>query len=573
MQLTTVAFATLLPPKDNPRRVIDKTLIAGLAQSIRAGEILQNLLVRPDGEGTYRVVFGKRRFLALQLLKKEGAIDGDYQVPVGIKEGLSDDDARWLSTVENAQREQLHPLDEGEDFARLLQLGGSLDVLTERTGLSLATVKRRLALATLAPDVKKAFRAGTFGRSIAEALSLGSREQQRAVLESLQSEEPPDAEDIREMFLGQKPTLAMAIFPRERYTGTLTTDLFADEENTYFDDPEQFLALQREAVEALAEERRKTAAFVEVLHLYTVPWWQFREPEAGESSGVVINMHPSGVVEIREGLVRHNVEEPVAQATRQSPIAPRPTRERPAFAADLLRYAACQRSAAVQAALLFNPRKGKEAAATLLLLGFRRSFGVRLTAHTCHSAPATERNQRSHRSVEAIATHLAVRLGFTDDGSEGDRPDGITCLLDSPDALVVADNVSRLDDDKLDQLLILLPLLCLGQDHLDATDAGESLLNRVATGVDVALRSWWMPDAGFLSLLTREHLLQIAQATGASEYLKGMNGWTKKKLVEDLGAYLADHADPAKETDHRACDWIPGLLRFPAVKAIVEDTP
>jgi ParB family chromosome partitioning protein len=139
-------------------------------------------------------------------------------------------------------------------------------------------VKRRLALASLAPDVKKAFRAGTFGRSVAEALSLGSREQQRAVLESLQSEEPPDAEDIREMFLGQKPTLAMAIFPRERYTGTLTTDLFADEENTYFDDPELFLTLQREAVEALAEERRKTAAFVEVLHLYTVPWWQWRKP-------------------------------------------------------------------------------------------------------------------------------------------------------------------------------------------------------------------------------------------------------------------------------------------------------
>src|ERR1019366_291650 len=251
---------------------------------------------------------------------------------------------------------------EGEDFAKLFQVGGSVDVLTERTGLSAATVKRRLALATLAPDVKKAFRAGVFSRSVAEALSLGSREQQRAVLESLQSDEPPDAEDIREMFLGQKPTLAMAIFPRERYTGTLTTDLFADEENTYFDDPEQFLALQREAAEALAEERRKTASFVEVLHLYTVPWWQFREAEAGESSGVVINLHPSGVVEAREGLVRHDVEEPVAQATRTSPIAPRPSRERPAFTAELLRYAACQRSAAVQAVLLANPRKGKEAA-------------------------------------------------------------------------------------------------------------------------------------------------------------------------------------------------------------------
>lgn len=573
MQLTTVPLSTLLPPKDNPRRVIDKTLIAGLAQSIRSGEILQNLLVRPEGEGTYRVVFGKRRYLALQLLKKEGAIDGDYQVPVGIKEGLTDDDARWLSTIENAQREQLHPLDEGEDFARLLQLGGSLDVLTERTGLSAATVKRRLALATLAPEVKKVFRAGAIGRSVAEALSLGSREQQRAILESLESEEPPDVEDIREMFLAQKPTLAMAVFPRERYTGTLTTDLFADEETTYFDDVDQFLALQREAVEVLAAERRNTAAFVEVLNLYTVPWWQFREAEADEPSGLVINLHPSGAVEIRDGLALHDVEQPVVQATRTSPIAPRPARERPAFGAELLRYVAYQRSAAMQAALLANPRKGKEAAVVLLLLGFRRNFGVQLAAHACHAAPPAERGQRSHQSIEAVAVHLATRLGFNDSEATGtdDRQDGVTCLLDSPDALVISENVGRLSDEELDRLLVLLPLLCLGQDHLDSLDSGDSLLNRMAAGAGVALRSWWTPDAAFLGLLTREHLIGVAKAAGAAEHLTGMNGWTKKRLVEELTTYFADRADPQKEDGQQAREWLPGLLRFPAVKAIAED--
>src|SRR6185437_10890475 len=138
-------------------------------------------------------------------------------------------------------------------------------------------------------------------------------------------------------------------------------------------------------------------------------------------SGVVINMHPSGVVEVREGLARHDVEEPVAQATRTSPIAPRPTRERPAFTADLLRYVACQRSAAVQAALLADPRKGKEAAAVCLLLGFRRNFGVRLTPHACHSAAPAERGQRSHRTIEAMAVQLSNRLGFEDDEDPGDR--------------------------------------------------------------------------------------------------------------------------------------------------------
>jgi ParB family chromosome partitioning protein len=78
----TVPLSALLPPKDNPRRTLDQSLIPGLAQSILIDGVLQNLLVRPEGEDKYRVIFGKRRYLALQHLKKRGDIDENYQVPV-----------------------------------------------------------------------------------------------------------------------------------------------------------------------------------------------------------------------------------------------------------------------------------------------------------------------------------------------------------------------------------------------------------------------------------------------------------------------------------------------------------
>ena len=570
MLLTTVSLGSLLPPRGNPRRLLDQTQIAGLAQSIRIDGVLQNLVVRPEGEDQYRVIAGKRRFLALHHLKKEGAIDGDYQVPVDIRAGIDDQDAARLATVENVQREQLHPLDEGEAFAKLLQFGGTIEAIIGKTGLSAPTIKRRLALASLAPEAKKAFRSGLFNRSIAEALTLGSREQQRAVLESLQSEAPPDAEDIRDIFLGQKPTLSMAIFPRDRYAGTLTTDLFADEETTYFNDVDQFLALQTTAADELAEERRKTAAWVEVLHLYTVPWWQFREAAEGEPSGVVINLHPSGTVEIREGLVRHQVEDTVSQATRISPMTPRPTRERSVYGAELLRYAACQRSAAIQAALLANPRKAKETAVVLLLIGFRRDFGVRMTPHDCHAVPISERTQASYRMIgEAIDRSLTL-LAFPVEGDEAERLDREQRLIDGPDLVAVQEAVRRLPDDELERLLVLLPILCLGQDHLEVVDEGNTLLNQVAGDIAVAMRTWWTPDAAFLALLTRDQLLQAAGECGAGAHLTGMNGWTKRRLVEDLAAYFADHADPAKEADRPALAWLPGLLRFPAVKSIIE---
>lgn len=48
--------------------------------------------------------------------------------------------------------------------------------------------------------------------------------------------------------MDDRPTVAMAIFPTEKYTGTVTTDLFAEDETTYYDDTEQFFALQKAAV-------------------------------------------------------------------------------------------------------------------------------------------------------------------------------------------------------------------------------------------------------------------------------------------------------------------------------------
>src|ERR1700680_3462785 len=124
---TSVHVSTMLPPKDNPRKTLDQSAIAGLAQSIKTDGVLQNLLVRPEGEGTYRVIVGKRRYLALQHLKKRGDIDDSYDVPAGIKDELDEGDAIRLATVENVQREQLHPMDEAEAFAKQLQSGGTVE--------------------------------------------------------------------------------------------------------------------------------------------------------------------------------------------------------------------------------------------------------------------------------------------------------------------------------------------------------------------------------------------------------------------------------------------------------------
>ena len=566
MTLTTVPLGALLAPKGNPRRTLDNAEVRSLARSIAVDGVLQNLIVRPEGEENYRVVSGKRRYLALKLLKKQGTIDETYQVPVEIKDELSDDDAFRLATIENVQREQLHPLDEAEAFARLLQSGGTIEAIVEKTGLSAQTVKRRLALASLAPEAKKALRDGAISRSVAEALTLGSHARQRQILESFEYGDQIDADDIRHMLLDEKPSVAVAMFPRERYTGALATDLFADEETTYFEDVDEFMRLQQAAVDELAERHRTTAAWVDVLNVYSVPWWQYRQADEGEPSGVVINLHPSGSVEVREGLARHRFEPRVVEATQETPMAPAPrVRERPEFTTALLEYVVCQKSAAIQAALLANPRKAKEVAAMLLLLGLGYDQRIRLPIHRCHFVPASEQDQRSYRAIDAIASELADRLGFS--GKDGER--GIDRLAAAGSAVNLFVSISCLSDPELDQLLALVPILCFGQDDAARLDTEGSVMTLVAKQLDFAMRAWWTPDASFLAVLRRDQIVPIAVESGAAERLHGLHDRSKKDIIEAVAAYFREHSDPENpDPDQRAKEWLPGIMGFPAVKSL-----
>ena len=116
----------------------------------------------------------------------------------------------------------------------------------------------------------------------------------------------------------------------------MTTDLFGEDDTTYFDDVEQFFTLQRQAVAELVESYAETAEWVEVTEHYQIPRWHYGETQDGETGGVLINLSPSGHVEVLEGLRRHEIDPDTAEATAETPIAP--PRERPAYSVPLCRY-------------------------------------------------------------------------------------------------------------------------------------------------------------------------------------------------------------------------------------------
>lgn len=557
-QTTTIELSAILPPQANPRSRFDESGIEGLAESIAQDGLLQNLVVTKGRGKQFRLISGERRFRALKLLAERGTIGGDFAVPVEVRGKLTKDDKLRLATIENVQREDLPPLDEAAAFAMLVRKGASLDDLAAKTGLSVTTIRRRLVLNDLCEEAKDALRNEELSLAQAEALTLGSAEQQQAIMEDVvRGYANVTPADIREYILDDRPSVSMAIFPTERYTGTLTTDLFAEAQTTYFDDAEQFMELQRAAVEALAEEYRAKAAWVEITERYHLSAWSYREAEDGEESGVIINLAPSGRVEIREGLVSKELDEGTAAALSEHPVAPKkPTA---AYSAPLCRLIAWHKSAAVSELLLADARKAREISVT-----------VKLHSFSPHEA-VTQLSGQDEPGMSADVLDMQARLcaewlGFAihDEGSVWTQfPPRFSDKRDLYEA------VRALSDHQLEQLDTLLTALTFGQEFCDRLDTKDSLFNRVARDLGADMRNHWKIDRTFLEKRTRDQLLEIAQECGCAD-LYGIGTLRTYKKSELIGSLLRhftlafDAAEP-NAAQVKAKAWLPDAMLFPAI--------
>jgi len=112
-----VEVGRLRPLPNQPRKTFDEGALDELASSIKARGMLQPIIVRdPDHDGHYQIVAGERRWRAAQRAHL-------HQVPVIIKE-FDDITALEIAIIENIQREQLNPFEEGEAYRRLIDEHG-----------------------------------------------------------------------------------------------------------------------------------------------------------------------------------------------------------------------------------------------------------------------------------------------------------------------------------------------------------------------------------------------------------------------------------------------------------------
>lgn len=163
-----VALEDLHAHPKNPRT--DLGDLTELTSSIRAQGIKQNLVVVPnpdEAEGGYRIVIGHRRAAAARLADLT-------HVPAVVDRDLDDAGQLGLMLMENLQRVDLTPVEEGDGYQGLLDLGFKVPAIATSTGRSQATIKTRLKIAALPTDART--KVHTHQTTIDDALALADFE-------------------------------------------------------------------------------------------------------------------------------------------------------------------------------------------------------------------------------------------------------------------------------------------------------------------------------------------------------------------------------------------------------------
>ena len=156
----------LIKPNPNqPRRYFESKALQELSQSIKQQGVLQPLIVRnhPILEGCFELVAGERRWRALQLA-------GETQAPVIIKK-LGDNEALEVALLENIQREDLTPIEEGQCYHELMQLHGlTQEELARKLGKDRSTISNMVRLLALPKAIQQDLEMGRLSAGHARAL-------------------------------------------------------------------------------------------------------------------------------------------------------------------------------------------------------------------------------------------------------------------------------------------------------------------------------------------------------------------------------------------------------------------
>lgn len=148
---------------NQPRKVFDEDALNELASSIKLHGVIQPIVLNDNGDGTYLIIAGERRYRAA----KKAGLD---KIPAVIK-NYTDRQIKEIAIIENLQREDLNPIEAARAIKQLMEeYKLTQESVAERIGKSRPNIANVLRLLNLYPDVMTMVEEGKLSAGHARAL-------------------------------------------------------------------------------------------------------------------------------------------------------------------------------------------------------------------------------------------------------------------------------------------------------------------------------------------------------------------------------------------------------------------
>jgi len=173
----------IVPNPRQPRTHFDADDLAELVHSVREFGVLQPVVVRDVGDGTYELIMGERRTRAA----REAGLES---IPAVIRD-TADEHLLRDALLENLHRSELNPLEEASAYQQLLaDFGITQEELATRIGRSRPQISNTIRLLKLPLPVQQRVAAGVLTAGHARAiLSLDDAEAMQRLADKIVNED------------------------------------------------------------------------------------------------------------------------------------------------------------------------------------------------------------------------------------------------------------------------------------------------------------------------------------------------------------------------------------------------
>ena len=175
--ISSLRISLIEPRADQPRKTFEREPLESLAESIAKYGVLQPIAVRenPTQKGSYEILAGERRWRAAKMA-------GLSEIPVIVLDG-DELKAAQISIIENIQRENLNPVEEGLAYRALMEkFNLTQDEVATQVGKSRSAVANMMRLLDLPDAVLDMLRDGSLAAGHARALLGLEREEDMIAL-------------------------------------------------------------------------------------------------------------------------------------------------------------------------------------------------------------------------------------------------------------------------------------------------------------------------------------------------------------------------------------------------------